>query len=85
MLMDVRSHHASDKHRRVNLARNRVQMDATVRQTAEDAIARVGHQQGVDTAFSGSRFVDLSRTTNVLENTVEEEVLRNPLYKAVPA
>ena len=36
-------------------------------------------------AFSGSRFVGLSRTTNALENTVEEEVLRNPLYKAVPA
>lgn len=60
-------------------------MDATVRPTAEDAIARVGHQQGVDAAFSGSRFVGLSRTTNALENTVEEEVLRNPLYKAVPA
>lgn len=31
-------------------------------------------------AFSGSRFVGLSRTTNVLEDAAEEEVLRNILY-----
>lgn len=55
-------------------------MDATVRQTAEDAITRVGHQQGVDAAFSGSRFVGPSRTTNELEDAAEEEVLRNILY-----